>query len=76
MTSSAMCSDGAWLNGLSKLVRTSNSAPATPVACGRSKVNRSGNRMKQVTATIWAVSSRRAWLSSSALLVQTSKDKP
>jgi len=62
MTSSAMCSDGAWLKGLSKLVRTSNSTPAIPVACGRSKVKRSGNRMKQVTATIWAVSSRRAWV--------------
>ncbi len=71
-----MCSDGAWLNGLSKLVSAANRKPATPWVSGCAKVKRSGNRMKQITATICAVSSRRAWVSSSSFVAQTNSDSP
>ena len=72
--SSAMCSDGAWLNGLSKLVSAANRNPSSPLVSGRAKLKRSGNRMKHTTAPICTVSSRFAWVSSSARLVQTNSD--
>src|SRR5947208_16448654 len=50
MTSRAMWSDGAWLNGLSKPESVSNRKPGTPDTAGRAKVKRSGTRMKQATA--------------------------
>ena len=69
-----MCSDGAWLNGWSKLVSESNRNPASPVVSGRPKVRRSGNSTKHATATICALSRRRACVSSSVLLAQTNSD--
>ncbi len=74
MTSRAMCSDGAWLKGLSKLVSASNMKPARPSVSGCGNVKLSGNRMKQATATTCAVSRRRACASSSARVAQTKSD--
>ena len=61
-----MCSDGAWLNGWSKPAQQRRTAnPDTPSDGGAAKVKRSGNAMKQATATTCAVSSRCACVSSS-----------
>ncbi|VWC47830.1 hypothetical protein BLA6863_07570 [Burkholderia lata] len=53
-----MCSDGAWLNGLSKPISSVNSAPATPPASGRSNPKRSGHAMKHATEISCTVNSR------------------
>ena len=51
-TSRLMCSDGAWLNGRSKLPRAVNSAPETPSSSvGRANEKRSGKATKHSTET-------------------------
>ncbi|MOA56956.1 hypothetical protein D3C78_1810450 [compost metagenome] len=71
-----MCSDGAWLNGLSNPASTSNNQPNTPSISGRGKVKRNGQSKKQLTAITCAVSRRKAWRLSSSRLVGNSKDRP
>ncbi|AYN82721.1 hypothetical protein DL351_14885 [Pseudomonas aeruginosa] len=71
-----MCSDGAWLYGLSNPISTSNSQPNTPPSSGRSKVKRRGNSRKQVTDSTWALSRRRQWVSSSRLSRGNNSDRP
>ena len=74
ISSSAMCSEGAWLNGLSKLPSTSNSAPKRPPVSGRSKVKRSGKARKHAIAMACAVRSRLACASSSRRVVQRNSE--
>ncbi len=69
-----MCSDGAWLKGLSKPSSTSNSQPNTPPVSGRSRLKRSGHSRKQPTDSNCAVNNRRACMSSSARWVQMKND--
>ncbi len=76
ITSSAMCSDGAWLNGWSNAASTRKRSPNTPPVSGRSNVKRSGNAMNDATATTCAVSSRFACVSSSRRSAQTKSDRP
>ncbi|APC22859.1 hypothetical protein BME99_31415 [Pseudomonas protegens] len=71
-----MCSDGAWLKGLSKPASTANSQPKTPSSSGREKVKLSGQSRKQLTAITWAVSRRRAWRLSSSRLRGNNREKP
>jgi hypothetical protein len=53
-----MWSEGAWLNGLSKLVSAVKSAPKRPLDSGRSNEKRSGKAMKNEIETSCVKSSR------------------
>ncbi|MCY1444485.1 hypothetical protein D9M71_609580 [compost metagenome] len=76
ITSRAICSEGAWLNGLSKPISTSNIQPNSPPSSGRSKVKRSGQSRKQVTLISCAVSSASACRSISWRVRGSRKDSP
>ncbi|MNN92711.1 hypothetical protein D3C81_2110320 [compost metagenome] len=65
-----MCSEGAWLNGLSNPSSTSNNQPNTPPVSGRSRLKRSGHSRKHATDSSCALNRRRACMSSSARAVQ------
>jgi hypothetical protein len=70
-----MCSDGAWLNGLSNPISTSNIAPKKPSVSGRRNVKRNGTTKKHVTEITWAQSSLRACTSSSRRVAHTKGDR-
>src|SRR5262249_25395250 len=68
------CSDGAWLNGRSKLVRALMRWPAHPLTAGRSKVQRSGNTRKHAMDKSWIATRRFPCRSSSSRVPQIASD--
>jgi hypothetical protein len=74
ITASAMCSDGAWLNGWSKPRSALNKNAGAPSTGGCPKLKCSGHAMKHVHATSVAVTSRSACRSSVCLLRARNSD--